>query len=71
MKTMMNAEMAMDNNMMVSETECFQDEEILQLKAQLDCLESFNEGEGDYEDDDQDRILLISPLRIIPSAVIP
>ena len=49
MKIIMNAETTMDNNIAVSEAECFQDEEILQLKAELDGLESFND-ENDYKD---------------------
>lgn len=53
MKTIMNAETAMDSKMMASGTECFQDEEILQLKAELDCLESFNEDEDDYKEEDK------------------
>lgn len=52
MKIIMNAETTMDNNIAVSEAECFQDEEILQLKAELDGLESFND-EDDYEEDDK------------------
>ena len=35
-------------------TECCQDEEILQLKAELDCLESFNEEEDEKDQDSAD-----------------
>lgn len=38
MKIMMNAETAMDNHTTLSETECFQDEESLQLKADIRFL---------------------------------
>ena len=38
MKIIMNAETTMDNNIAVSEAECFQDEEILQLKADIRFL---------------------------------
>lgn len=56
MKTMMNAEMAMEN-MMAAGTECCQDEEILQLKAEADCLEYFNEEEDSdcYEEDEKEQ----------------
>lgn len=56
MKTMMNAEMAMEN-MMAARTECCQDEEILQLKVEVDCLEYFNEEEDSdcYEEDEKEQ----------------